>query len=97
MVEDVVGCKWSLRILQSISKGIARPSALVRECPGLSVKVLNERLRKLMRFGVVQRTVHGERPPIQVEYTLTPFGRRFVGVLRSIQELQSDLEAEVTS
>jgi len=36
---------------------------------------MNERLRKMTRFAIVQRTVFGEAPPVQVEYTLRPFGR----------------------
>lgn len=94
MVEDIVGCKWSLRILQLVGDGGTRPSAIIRHCPGLSVKVMNERLRKLTRFGIVSRTVHGDRPPIQVEYKLTAFGRRFAGVLKSIRELQERVDRE---
>src|SRR5690554_7268265 len=43
---------------------------------GLTAKVLNERLRKLMRYGVIEREVFAEVPP-RVEYWLTDFGQRF--------------------
>lgn len=92
MVESVVGCKWSVRVLGLIAEGCHRPSALLRACPGLSAKVLNERLRKLMRYGIVVRSVHGEKPPIEVEYRLTPFGRRFSGILASIRRLQEAVD-----
>ena len=91
MVEQIVGCKWSLSLLQACADGHRRPSALLRACPGLSAKVLNERLRKMMRFGILERTVFGEKPPVEVEYRFTPFGRRFMDVLAEIRRLQDEV------
>ena len=92
MVESIVGCKWSIRLLQLCAEGNHRPSALLRACTGLSAKVMNERLRKMTRFGIMHRTVHGEKPPVEVEYRLTPFGRRFMGILEEVQRLQQAVE-----
>ncbi|HJW07162.1 MAG TPA: winged helix-turn-helix transcriptional regulator, partial [Rhodanobacter sp.] len=64
----------------------------LRACTGLSAKVMNERLRKMTRFGIMHRTVHGEKPPVEVEYRLTPFGRRFMGILDEVQRLQQAVE-----
>ncbi len=91
MVEDVVGCKWTLRILGSVRTGNHRPGQIRAAHAGLSNKVLQERLRKLQRFGIVSRTAFAEVPP-RVEYKLTPYGRRFVRLLRQIDELQSALD-----
>ncbi len=88
MVENIVGCKWSVRLLQLCKEGHSRPSAFLRACPGLSAKVMNERLRKMMRFGIVQRTVFGEKPPVEVEYRLTDFGLRFMKIIEEVQRLQ---------
>jgi len=89
MVESIVGCKWSVRILQLLSaEDHRRPSALLRACPGLSTKVMNERLRKMTGFGIVQRTVFGEKPPVEVEYRLTALGFRFVGILEEVRRVQ---------
>jgi DNA-binding HxlR family transcriptional regulator len=88
MVESIVGCKWSVRLLMLLADGLSRPSALLRACPGLSAKVMNERLRKMTRFGMVQRTVFGEKPPVEVDYILTPFGIRFMKILDEVQQLQ---------
>ena len=49
MVEDIIGCKWSLRVLGLIEQGVDRPGAMQRAVTGLSAKVLNERLRKRVR------------------------------------------------
>jgi len=92
MVESIVGCKWSLRLLQLCADGHRRPSAFLRACPGLSAKVMNERLRKMTCFGIVQRTVFGEKPPVEVEYRLTPFGLRFMGILEEVRRLQDAVD-----
>lgn len=91
MVEDVIGCKWTLHILEQIRTGVQRPGAIVRSHPGLTTKVLNERLRKLVRFGIVKRNSFPEIPP-RVEYELTEIGRRLIPILDSVQDLQRQLE-----
>lgn len=92
MVESIVGCKWSVRLLQLCADGQKRPSALLRACPGLSAKVMNERLRKMTRFGILRRAVFGEKPPVEVEYQLTPFGRCFMGILDEVRRLQEAVD-----
>jgi DNA-binding HxlR family transcriptional regulator len=88
MVESIVGCKWSLSVLALVRDGVARPGAMLRRVDGLTGKVLNERLRKLARFGIVERKAFAEVPP-RVEYRLTPFGRRFAAVLEQIEKLDA--------
>ncbi len=92
MVENIVGCKWSVQLLRAVTDGHTRPSAIQRACPGLSAKVLNERLRKMLRYGIMQRTVHGEKPPLEVDYHLTPFGERFIVIIDEVRKLQEDVE-----
>jgi DNA-binding HxlR family transcriptional regulator len=92
MLESIVGCKWSLHVLGCIRSGVSRPGAIERKAPGLSAKVLNERLAKLQRFGIIDRTVFAESPP-RVEYRLTPFGSRFVGLIDAVESLQRELTA----
>jgi DNA-binding HxlR family transcriptional regulator len=92
MVESIVGCKWSVRLLQLCAEGQTRPSALLRACPGLSAKVMNERLRKMVRFGILRRSVRGEKAPVQVEYALTPLGRRFLRILDEVRALQEAVD-----
>lgn len=91
MVEDIIGCKWSLSVLGLIAEGVRRPGAMQRRVTGLTAKVLNERLRKLLRFGIIEREVFAEVPP-RVEYRLTAFGRKFDGVLKEIAALDASRE-----
>lgn len=92
MVESIIGCKWSVRLLQLCAEGQHRPSAFLRACPDLSSKVMNERLRKMTRFGILKRTVFGEKPPAEVQYRLTPVGRRFMQILEEVRRLQEAID-----
>jgi DNA-binding HxlR family transcriptional regulator len=96
MVENIVGCKWSVQLLRAITDGQHRPSAIQRACPGLSAKVLNERLRKMLRYGILVRSVHGEKPPLEVEYRLTVFGERFIRIIEEVRRLQLDVDSGLT-
>jgi DNA-binding HxlR family transcriptional regulator len=92
IVEDVVGCKWTLTVIDLVRRGVKRPGAMQRSVEGLTQKVLNERLRKLVSFGVLAKHSYPEVPP-RVEYELTEFGQRFVGVLDAIAALERDAGA----
>ena len=92
MVESIVGCKWSVRILQLCAEGHNRPGMVLRACPGLSAKVMNERWRKMIRFGIMRRRVLGLKPPVEVEYQLTSFGRRFLKILDEVRKLQEAVD-----
>ncbi len=91
MLEDVVGCKWSISVLSLIRQGINRPGAMERKIDGLTTKVLNERLRKLVNYQIIEREVFAEVPP-HVEYHLTAFGEKFIGILDAIQTLENEFE-----
>lgn len=92
MVEQIVGCKWSLTVLGLIARDVSRPGAMERAVPGLTAKVLNERLRKLLRFGIISRHEFPEIPP-RVEYRLTAFGERFARLLDDVERLQHELDS----
>jgi len=91
-VEDVVGCKWSLAVIDCVRRGIARPGEMERVIGGIRTKVLNERLRKLMRYEILVKQSFMEVPP-RVEYRLTDFGQRFAEVLDRIAALEADESA----
>jgi DNA-binding HxlR family transcriptional regulator len=91
MVEDIVGCKWSLAVLGAVRGGVCRPGAMEHAIQGLSKKVLNERLNKLVRFGILEKHAYPEAPP-RVEYRFTAFGDKFRGVLDGIDALQREID-----
>ena len=92
MVEDIVGCKWSLSVLEAVRNDIVRPGEIQRSIEGISAKVLNERFNKMSRYNILEKTIYPEIPP-RVEYQLTPFGHKFVAILDQINALQSETEA----
>jgi DNA-binding HxlR family transcriptional regulator len=87
-LEDVVGCKWSVSVLQAIGAGIVRPGALERHIDGISTKVLSERLRKLTHYGLLSKQVFAESPP-RTEYGLTEKGRKLVSIIDQIRTLDA--------
>ncbi|MBL8516069.1 MAG: helix-turn-helix transcriptional regulator [Betaproteobacteria bacterium] len=90
MLESIIGCKWSLTVLSLVRQGVRRPGEMEHAIDGLSAKVLNERLVKLMRFGVLAKETFPEIPP-RVEYRLTPFGEEFVKLVDEVDALQAKL------
>lgn len=93
MVESIIGCKWSLTVLSLVRKGVCRPGEMEHAIEGLSGKVLNERLAKLQRFGILDKTSFPEVPP-RVEYQLTPFGQHFIKLVDAVDELQNSLNEQ---
>lgn len=94
MVETIFGCKWSLTVYRLLADGFNRPGQMVRQVEGLSSKVLNECLRKNVKFNIIERIEYSEIPP-RVEYKVTPFGRKFVDILDQLEGLQSEIETEI--
>jgi DNA-binding HxlR family transcriptional regulator len=71
---SVMGGKWKPGILFRLQKGTFRFSALKREMPWISEKVLIRQLKELEASGVVNRKDYSEVPP-RVEYSLTRHGK----------------------
>ena len=85
-LEDVVGCKWSAAVLAAIGRGVTRPGQLERFIPGISTKVLNERLRKLMDYQLISRREFPGKV-LRVEYSLTKTGRNLSPIIEQIRDL----------
>ena len=71
---DVVGNRWTLLIIRELRPGPRRFTDLVDGLPGISRKLLSERLRELEREGIITRK---ELPPPAARqvYELTEDGR----------------------
>ena len=89
IIEGCLGCKWTIHVLGQIRKGVNRPGAIERSIPGLTAKVLTERLVKLVDFGLLEKKVFAEVPP-RVEYALTAFGSRVADVLDELEKIRRD-------
>ena len=91
-LEDVVGCKWSVSVLQAVAEGVSRPGALERHVQGISTKVLSERLRKLTTYGLLAKHVYAEVPP-RTEYSLTQNGQKLVSIVDQIKLLDGEIKS----
>src|SRR5947209_5778766 len=71
---DIVGDRWTLLIVRELTPGPRRFTDLIDGLPGISRKLLTERLRALEHDGVV---AHRELPPPAARqvYELTHDGR----------------------
>jgi DNA-binding HxlR family transcriptional regulator len=90
LLEEVIGCRWTISVLGAVAAGVRRPGALERHIEGISTKVLADRLRHFTRVGIFERVQFPEIPP-RVEYRLTRFGRKFMRLLREVEKLQAEL------
>lgn len=91
-LEDVVGCKWSVSVLQAVAAGVTRPGALERHIAGISTKVLSERLRKLTAYGVLCKHVYAE-VPLRTEYSLSQTGQKLVNIIQQIKGLDDEIKS----
>jgi len=60
------------------------PLHIKNKLPGISDKVLQERLRKLVRFDLVNRRVLPSRPPCVI-YSLSQKGKRVLPILQKLE------------
>ena len=90
LLEDVIGCRWTISVLRAVANGVRRPGALERHIEGISAKVLGDRLKHFTRAGIFERVVFPEIPP-RVEYHLSGFGKKFLRLLKEEEKLQAEL------
>ena len=90
MTESIFACKWSARIITLIHDGTHRPGEITRSLDGLTTKVMNDCLRKMISFELVERQAYPEIPP-RVEYRLTPLGERVIQLIDAVEELQLEI------
>ena len=69
----LLGKRWSGLVVAVLTGGAARFAELRRAIPGISERMLSDRLSELAESGLVVREVL-EGPPLGVSYHLTPAG-----------------------
>ena len=80
---ELIGRRWTGAILRALMGGATRYSDITNAVPGLSDRLLSERLRELESEGIVERTVIPEMP-VRIEYRLTEKGESLESVLVSV-------------
>jgi DNA-binding HxlR family transcriptional regulator len=74
---------WTANVLWYLGHQPRRFTELKADLPGVSSKVLTQRLRRLERDGLVQRNALHTSPP-SVEYALTELGRELQPALAAL-------------
>jgi DNA-binding HxlR family transcriptional regulator len=87
--------QWTTYILWVLrNNGPTRFNELKRKIPGISAKVLTERLRTLETSEIIYREIEPTNPP-QVTYGLAQRGKALIGILDQLNEIaQQWYEAE---
>ena len=80
---ELIGGRWTGSILRCLTTGVHRFSDIRQTIPGLSDRMLSERLKELEAEGLVQRNVIPDTP-VRVEYLLTAKGASLGAVVITI-------------
>ena len=75
--------RWTLSIIFVTLHGEQRFNALLESVPGISPRMLSERLRDLEHAGLIERRVLPASPPA-VEYRLTARGRELAPLIQAL-------------
>ena len=82
---ELIGRRWTGAIVRALLGGADRFSDLVAAIPGLSDRLLSERLKELEAEGIVLRTVVPETP-VRIHYHLTDKGRALASVVDALSD-----------
>jgi DNA-binding HxlR family transcriptional regulator len=81
----LIGDKWTVLVVASLSKGTMRYNEIHRNIEGISQRMLTLTLKGLERDGLVTRTLYPTIPP-RVDYELTDLGKKLVPPLRALYD-----------
>lgn len=81
---EVIGRRWSGAIIMSlVQRGSSRFNELLAAIPGISDRLLTERLKELESEGIVLRTVEPGRP-VRITYALSEAGKALEPALQAL-------------
>ena len=82
---ELIGRRWTGAILRAMLSGEARFSDIAAAVPGLSDRLLSERLKELEAEGIVRRTVVPSTP-VRIDYALTDKGLALNEVIVAVSD-----------
>lgn len=85
---ELIGRRWTGAIVRTLMRGPLRFNELLAAIPGISDRLLTERLRELEACDVVLREVRPESP-VRVTYELTQCGAELEPALIEIERWAS--------
>ncbi|HEX2987059.1 MAG TPA: helix-turn-helix domain-containing protein [Chloroflexota bacterium] len=82
---ELIGRRWTGTILRAMLSGLERFSDISAAIPGLSDRMLSERLKELETEGIAERVVIPETP-VRIEYHLTEKGQSLGSVVEAVSD-----------
>lgn len=82
----IIGGKWKSVILFNLIERPLRYSELRKAISVVTERTLSLQLKKLEEDGMIKRTVVSEKPTLNVEYSLTEFGRTIIPLIEAIAQ-----------
>ena len=89
---ELIGRRWTGALIRALLAGTLRFNQLLDGIPGISDRLLSERLRELVDEGLAERLVD-PGPPVRVAFQLTARGRALAPVVEAVDVWASE-EAE---
>jgi DNA-binding HxlR family transcriptional regulator len=86
---EILGRRWTAVVIRAIMGGNYRFSDIRQAIPGLSDRLLSQRLKELETEGIVNRVVRTGHP-ITVEYTLTGKGEALATIVKEVSHWAED-------
>lgn len=80
---ELIGRRWTGAVVRALLSGVSRFNDIAETIPGISDRMLAERLKELEVEGIVVRTVIPETP-VRIEYSLSAKGRALDGVIEAV-------------
>jgi len=80
---ELIGRRWTGAVIRVLLSGPRRFNEILANIPGISDRLLTERLRELEQAEIVHRDVE-TGSPVRVTYALTTMGRDLEGPLGEI-------------
>ena len=90
ITENLLKRKWSAVILRHLSHGINDPVEIAKIEADISTKVMNERLRTMVRYGLIARFPR-PAPSNVIEYRPTVLGKKILEMIDTINLLDQQL------
>ena len=84
--------RWKINVIWAIHNGVNRYGLIRKRIPGISEKMLSQRLKELEKIGLISRKDFKEIPP-HVEYSLTSAGEKLIPVFVKLHKWGDDVRS----
>jgi len=85
IANKLLGGKWKACVIDSISRGMKRPSEIHRDIPEAPARVINMHLKELEDYQLIGKTIYPGFP-LKVEYFLTDIGKSALPIIAAMDK-----------